>query len=466
MSARATGPGRRVAPVVRGPRLVGLAAVLTVLAAGATAALVPDAPRTVVPDTAPTSTAVTSSLLVCPAAPAPPRGRAEVTAGRASGAGPLRAGDLTVDLPAVGSRAVTATPGTPLLLTAEGAAAPGVFAARTDLAPGGADVVACPGPRASWWFTGAGATLGRRSDLVLTNPDDAPAVLDVRVYGAAGLLDTPGLRGLTLRAGETRRVALVDVVSLTDGAELTVAVHATRGRVAAGLLDTRRAAGAEGRAWVAASAEPATTVRVVGVPTAGRRTLLVTNPGPDQALVRLRVQTTSGVFVPLGQGDLSVDPGSVTSVDVGPVLGADTAALELTSTTPVTAAVRTTGGRAGLATTPVGTALAGDAVAVLPGVTGARAAVQLAADADGGRVRLRALAADGSATGTADVTLRPGTAAAWPVPAGTAFVVASPRAGAVVAGLVLTAPDVAVEPFLAVPGTLLRPVVLPAQPAS
>ena len=44
----------------------------------------------------------------------------------------------------------------------------------------------CLTPATSHWFSGLGATDEDRTDLILSNPDDAQAQVDLRYYGRSG----------------------------------------------------------------------------------------------------------------------------------------------------------------------------------------------------------------------------------------------------------------------------------------
>jgi hypothetical protein len=66
--------------------------------------------------------------------------------------------------------------------------------------------------------------------------------------------------------------------------------------------------------------------------------LVVTNPGSEDATVRLRLLARDRAFVPAGHPDLVVPPGRSGLVDLSTSLGGTPAAVELTSDRPVIAA--------------------------------------------------------------------------------------------------------------------------------
>ena len=53
----------------------------------------------------------------------------------------------------------------------------------------------CLAPATSHWFSGLGATDADRTDLILSNPDDAQAQVDLRFYGRSGRVAVPGSPG-------------------------------------------------------------------------------------------------------------------------------------------------------------------------------------------------------------------------------------------------------------------------------
>ena len=66
----------------------------------------------------------------------------------------------------------------------------------------------CGPPTTEHWFVGVGATDDYRTDLVLTNPDDGQAEVDLRFYGRNGLVVVPGSPGLVIEGRSSRTVSL------------------------------------------------------------------------------------------------------------------------------------------------------------------------------------------------------------------------------------------------------------------
>ena len=436
---------------------------LVVLVAAGLLATVPGAPQADVPTAAATEEPVSQTVLVCPP------GRADATLRTAAAAGLPATGPGAVELTVAqtgeprrtltferSELASTAVRPEAVLVRAEGPAARGLLAVREERAGKTTAGAGCTPPRPSWWFAGAGGGVDHSSILFLTNADDGPAVVDVRLHGATGSVDEAGTRGLTLAPGQTLRLPLVEVAPGSE--ELTVEVVSTRGRVSAHLLDTVRTQDGEGREWLPPVAVPADEVVLPGVAEdADQVQLLVTNPGEEQALVDLQLLTTDGAFVPLGTEQLSVDPGTVERLDLTAELEGRAAGVRLVAEVPVTAAVRTTlgadvgyAGSAEALTGPAGIVLVGD-----------RSEVQVAAGDDPVSLQLLMHDARGREVLRRPVTVPPSGLVRVPAPAEAAYALLLPRSGGGYAAAVHTRPGLSARPATSLPTTVLRAVVLP-----
>lgn len=286
------------------------------------------------PETVP----LASSTLVCPAA-LPGAGTVSVAhAGGESGqvATVLPAGD-TLDVDG------TARTGTrsPVVLQADSGLAAGLVAGRS----GAGAATACASPAPQQWFTGVGAGPEHASTLELVNPDRGPAVADVTVHGPDGVIDVPGLRGVTVPGG---RVLSFDLAAeVPTRAELTLHVVVSRGRLGAHVVDAvdELGRGTSSRDWLPAQPEPASTSYLLGLGgKPGDRTLVVANPGSDEVRVELSVVTRESAFRPQGVDDVLVAPGATTSVDLTRLLRGKATrgatGLRLSATGPVTATLR------------------------------------------------------------------------------------------------------------------------------
>jgi len=225
-----------------------------------------------------------------------------------------------------------------------GSLAPGLIANQWGRDPRGNGrgmaSTACASAGADFWFVGGGAIAGRQTRVVLVNPDDTPAVVDVIVHGTDGLIDAPAGKGLVIK-GLDRAVVRLDV--LAPGVKAT-AVHviARAGRVGASVADEQMSGlAAIGTDWIPQSTTPATKLYVPGVmPGKGARVLSIVTPGIDDATVHIRVISPNGTFAPADREQIDVPAESVISLDMSDVIGGDAATLEVTSDVPVVAGMR------------------------------------------------------------------------------------------------------------------------------
>ncbi len=226
----------------------------------------------------------------------------------------------------------------------DGSLAPGLVADQWGRDPSGSGrgmaSTACAPAASEFWFVGGGAIAGRQTRIVLVNPDQTAAVVDVLIYGPNGLIDAPGGRGLVIK-GEDRLVTRLDV--LAPGVAAT-AVHvlARTGRVGASIDDEQRTGLTNvGTDWIPQAAAPATRVYLPGVVNGeGARVLSVVAPGEDDAVVNIRFITAEGTFAPVDRARLEVPADSVVAIDLAPALDGQAATLELTSNVPIAAGMR------------------------------------------------------------------------------------------------------------------------------
>jgi hypothetical protein len=226
----------------------------------------------------------------------------------------------------------------------EGGLAPGLVADQWGRDPGGRGrgmaSTACAPAASEFWFVGGGAIAGRQTRIVLVNPDETAAVVDVIIRGPEGVIDAPAGRGLVV-AGQDRLVARLDV--LAPGVTATaVQVLARTGRVGASIDDEQQSGLANvGTDWVPQAAPPATRVYLPGVINGGgARVLSIAAPGGDDALVDIRIISADGTYAPSERSRVEVPADSVVTLDMSPVLDRQAATLELTSDVPVVTGMR------------------------------------------------------------------------------------------------------------------------------
>lgn len=390
-------------------------------------------------DRPPSTTALTSATIGCPAG-LPGATDVGVATGTDAG-GEVSVGEQPVALePGRPTRVETADP---VVVRASDALAPGLVAARTGTTPlAAAD---CLPPSAEQWFTGVGAGARHSSVLELVNPNAGPAVADVLVLGSAGVVEAPGLRGVLVPGGETRRLALAEV--LPRRGELALQVTTTRGRLSAAVEDTddRLGSATPSTDWLAAEAAPATTSTLLGLPGGtGRRSLVLANPGDDELRVEVRMVTADSVFAPEGLREVRVAPQSTARLALSEQLRAATAdgvyGVQVSATGPLTAALRSVAG-GDLSHAVPGTAVERRAVAVVP--EGDKRL--LLADASGvGLVTVVARDADGAEVAREQVEVTPDAGGEVALPAEAVLVDVVPERTSVLGAVLISGDGAAV----------------------
>jgi hypothetical protein len=219
--------------------------------------------------------------------------------------------DIVATGPAV--RVVSAPGALPLVIEGSGALAPFTDGASSALSRRGDDrglaERACESPATSWWFVGAASVLGHNTRIVLTNADDAPASLDIRVFGESGLLSAPGGRGVVVAARTRTELRLEE---LAPGAPITaIHVRANSGRVHAGVLKRI----VDGAAPVGSEWLPRIVPQnraMIPVPSGVNSLDLVLMAVADKPTrVDITVRTTEGEFTPLGLESLELSADTV-----------------------------------------------------------------------------------------------------------------------------------------------------------
>ena len=239
-------------------------------------------------------------------------------------------------VPLTGGQVVTglgeAVPGDALVVRARGPLAGGLQAQQLTRSPSGprrgSAVLPCTTPRTDGWYAGGSAGAAEQSSLVLANPDDVAAVVDVEVWSAEGPAGGRSGRGLVVPPGGRTTVPLDTLAPGRTG--LALHVTAARGRFTAAVEHAR--AGGEGVEAVAAGPAPAGHVDVPGLPAGpGERALLVTNPGSAPVTAQVRLSAGDGQFVPVGLERVQVPAGTTVRVDLTALLAATPAAATVTS---------------------------------------------------------------------------------------------------------------------------------------
>ncbi|MGW0614177.1 DUF5719 family protein [Streptomyces sp. NPDC002788] len=236
-----------------------------------------------------------------------------------------------------------------LVGTADGRFAPGwTLQETTEVAAGtgrGLQGVNCTAPDTNFWFPGA-STAPERTDYVhLTNPDDSPAVVDLELYGKDGALKSAVGEGITVQPHSSEPV-LLSTLTDQEQTDLTVHVNVRSGRVGAAVQALDDKIGGD---WLAASADPAGSLVLPGIPKDATSVRLVAfTPGDADADLKVRLASPSGLITPAGHETVHVKGGMTTAVDLGDVTRGEAGSLVLTPTdqsVPVVAALRVVRGK-------------------------------------------------------------------------------------------------------------------------
>jgi len=362
------GAGRRFRARLRRPGGVLLTVVLVLAVGLAVATATEPEPRSAAAtarDAAPRQVSVARASGACPAPVADATTTTRVSLAGSGPIGPARGatgsrgapGEATLTDPAApaaplvrirapGSGAADAGPDTgPLLVRGSDRSAPGLVAAQvtrsTNATMRGLAGTTCAASGTDFWFVGSGAVVGQRGRVYLTNPEPAPAVVDVDLYGPDGPISAPDARGITVAAGE-QEVRLLD--ALAPGiTRFALHVHVRQGRVSAAVRDLQVAGLTPlGADWVPTAAPPARRQVIPGVPGGeGLSLLRLVAPGDSDAIVRVRLISDAGAFAPAGLDVIEVPAGSVSEVDIAEYTGGEAVSVELDSDAPVTAGVLT-----------------------------------------------------------------------------------------------------------------------------
>ena len=376
---------------------------------------------------------------------------------------PQGEGDLEVTEIGSGDQ-LSGAPG-PVLLTGEGTMASAgsgvVSSSATSGESRGLMAAPCLVPGTEQWLVGVGSTDADRTELLLTNPDEAEAEVDLRFYGPEGRVVVPGSPGVVVSGRSTRSVSVSSLVD-TPG-PLSVSVRASSGRVSAAArrirTDDLAPAGAD---WQVPSTSPATSAVVPGVPGGeGTRLLAVVNPGTQRATVSVEVLGLSGAFGPAGADSLEVSPESTATVALETGLAGESASIRLRSDVPVSGAVVSTSSRAGagpdLAVQPATPSLVRHGVSAVATTTGSTASELVLSNAgdDDAPVTFEVLSYAGVSLRKDDILLAAGGSATRRLtsPGPSYVVVTVPDASAVVGSVTLTTPEGDVAGLATIPLT-------------
>lgn len=374
-----------------------------------------------------------------------------VTAGRLVGT-ELGSTTAAVDLDQPGSARQIAPRGSILLRTEGGfsaGTAAGVLAtARTGPARG-LTTLTCQTAGTQHWFTGVAADASQTTRLVLTNPDNAEAEVDLHFYGSDGPVGAPGSLGIVIPSTTTQEISLAGLLPGGVTGPLAVQVTTSRGRVSAYAQSTYRAKQQPaGEAWAEPMPAPQTSMVIAGVPGGrGERELVLATPSARRAQVTVEVLGADGVFAPADTASVDVDAESTQSAGLDDALDGEAVAVRLTSTEPITAAIVSTSDRGDaapdVAVQPVATPVRGRGL--LPYAFASGVTAQLVISNNGSEpasVQTTARTFGFEVAGEDEVTVEPGATSTVDLPdEASGFVEVRTDAAEVYAGVVLSTPS-------------------------
>lgn len=467
--------GRRAADPRRGPDRGLLVAIAMPVLLAVSLLMVRASVSEPTPGTAASLAPLGAAALDCPGLDADPRPEAApavTTVGVSSLADPGAAGqavattssDETPFVLVPGSVAAATDSTSPVSVRATGSLAPALLATRSVASPLAA--VACASASTEQWFTGLGAGAEHSSVLELTNDESGPALAEITVYSAGGVVEVPMLRGLAVPATTTTRIDLSEVVPRRG--TLGLRAEVTRGRLGIAVLDREDplSGAVPSTEWLASQVSPTTSTTLLGLTRGpGARDVSLVNPGDDEVEATISVITKRATFAPEGLDAIRVAPASSTTVSLGDLLAEASSrgavGLVIESTGPVSSSLRQATDDLSLVAPAV--PISHPTALVLPA---GRARILLTGGRTAGTVTVTTSDATGAQLGTSTIDLAPETAANVVLPKGTALVRLDPDAlaGQVRGAVLIQKPGATVLPFTDLPRTSPVPVVRPGLP--
>lgn len=145
--------------------------------------------------------------------------------------GSLSASDITVSPLAAPDNVAGDVAGTPLLLSIPAAdSAPLMAGAQSQTATtetlSGFTAAGCGEASSDGWLVAGSTAIGHTSLLLLSNPSDVAASVDLRLYGEGGLVDAPGSTGILVQPQSQR---VIPLAGLAPNLNSPVVHVATRG---------------------------------------------------------------------------------------------------------------------------------------------------------------------------------------------------------------------------------------------
>jgi hypothetical protein len=193
------------------------------------------------------------------------------------------------------------------------------------------------------WFVGGTANVTSQTKLILVNSGLSDAIVDVTSFSENGpTASVP----VTVKPSSEKAIR---VDSFNPGAnKIVLKVETRSGRVVSYMLDERvRGLNNLGADFVAPIYKPETNLTIAGMPVKSsvnrvKQTLRIMTTGQIDGSASIEVVSPEGVFIPVGFGNISLQPQKVKDLDLSQLdLGGKTFGLRISSSAPVVASVLT-----------------------------------------------------------------------------------------------------------------------------
>jgi Family of unknown function (DUF5719) len=172
-----------------------------------------------------------------------------------------------------------------------------------------------PGPSNRWWLPASDTRQGIETTVVVANPNNEPAVVDLVPHVTAGSLPSDKELFVPPKTALTRQLG--DVA--TTGLKPSIEVVARAGRVVAGAAVRRTGAGEPTLLPAQSALRPAWWF-AGGLSGGGRQShLLVTNPNPARLQLTVEITTSKGTFKPPGPFEEPIANGGTAELAIPPL---------------------------------------------------------------------------------------------------------------------------------------------------
>ncbi len=172
-----------------------------------------------------------------------------------------------------------------------------------------------PGPSNRWWLPASDTRQGIDTTVVVANPNNEPAVVDLVPHVTAGSLPSDKELFVPPKSAVTRQLG--DVA--TTGLKPSIEVVARAGRVVAGAAVRRTGATAPTLLPAQSALRPAWWF-AGGLSGGGRQShLLVTNPNPARLQLTVEIATSKGTFKPPGPFEEPIANGGTAELGIPPL---------------------------------------------------------------------------------------------------------------------------------------------------